>query len=320
MKSIFTCAILLFVNTLVQAQLYSVNRANSYGLGSNITVGLHLSCVKKILPFIEANINAGYLYQGKWLGVTPQVQYSFKWNTFSTADKKMSHQFFGSLQIPVSLYHDDTKTSRHRQREYSQPFYAFADLSMPAIKNPYYSSISLGTQGILMLNPSERTRFQRVGTFNLKIREVHVFYQNDGVMPAFLIDGYDRWYTSSAMVAWHRSGHRVVDHFALAYNRFTGYTHLAYEAAKKIGDNYVDYKDLSEIRYNEDYWRFTVGHNQMGNINLKLTNPNLKLIQGQKAIHYMRNMPFHIDNSKLRLSIDVQSQVFISNHLKHEDH
>lgn len=102
-------------------------------------------------------------------------------------------------------------------------------------------------------------------------------------MPRFLIDGFDRWYTSSAMVAWHRNKHQPVIFFALAYNRFTGYTPLAYEAAKKLGDNYFGYKYLSEIKYNEDYWRFTAGHNQLGNINIKLINPNLKLIQGQKS-------------------------------------
>lgn len=320
MNPVYICLILLFMYTGARGQLYTVDGAHSYGLGSNITLGLHLSQVKKFAPYIEANINAGYLYQGNWIGVTPQVQYAFKWNTFSTSDRKAAHQLFMSLQVPISLYHGICCTSLHSVLEYNQPFYAFADLSMPAIKNPYRSAISLGVQDIRIFHPSERVKLQRVGTIHLKIREVHVFYQNDGVLPGLPVDNHDRWYTSSAMVAWHRNGHRTVDHYALAYNRFTGYSHLSYEAAKVIGDNHVNYKDLSEIKYNEDYWRFTVGHNHIGNINLRLTNPNFKLMQGQKAIHFFQNMPYHIDNSSPRLSIDVQSQVFISNHLKHEDH
>lgn len=302
------------------AQLYTIDGKHTYGLGSNITLGIHLSKVKHFLPYVEANINAGYLYQGKRIGVTPQVQYSFKWNTFSTLDKGLSHQFFGSIQLPISLSTEESKNSRHYNSNYNQPFYAFADLSTPAIKNPYHYAFSLGTQGILMKNPKENFKFQQVGTVSLKADEFHIFYQNDGVLLPFMIDGYDRWYTSSLLIAWHRSTHQTFNHFALAYNRFTGHSPLSYELAKKIGDNVVDYKQQGELRYNEDYLRFTAGHNQIGNISLKATNPELRVIQGQKAVHYVGNMPYHIDNSQLRFSVDVQSQIFISKHLNNEKH
>lgn len=315
LRSIF---ILILLNCIfiAEAQLYSSKGKKSFGIGVNFTVGLHLSSARTNKFYFETHLNAGYLYKGNYVGLSPQAQYAFKFNTFSTIEKGFSHQFFGSLQFPVSIYHGESKSRLYEQEFYFQPFYAFADLAAPAIKNLYHGAITPGVQLIRIIDNNKEWKRQRVMTVNIKYGEVHLYYENDG-KSLCIGDENDRWYTSSILLAWHRNNHQAINHYAISYNRFTGYTPFAYEVSKRTGANHVDYKDQKQIKYNEDYWKATIGHNQLGTVNVRFINFKFKLLQGQDAVHYLLNMPYHIDNSKPRISLDVQSAIFIQKHTDH---
>lgn len=305
--------LIVFPFSLCYAQLYSYHGKNSYGVGAKLRIGFHITCVRESKVFLEGSVNAGYLYNGSNVGVTPQAQYSVKYNTFSTTEKEWSHQLFGSLQFPIALYHGQKNNRISTNPHYYQPFYAFADLSSPAIQNPYHAALSPGIQWIRLYDQEKRRKDQRVFSINVKIGEGHFFYHNDMKMWR-ITDGKDRWYTSSALFAWHRNIHERINHYAIAYNRFTGYQPFSYEVSKRMGLNYVDYKDQNQIRYNEDYYKITVGHHGVGEANIRFINFNYKTMQGQTFIHYIGNMPYHLDNSKQRIALDIEPSLFLLKH------
>ena len=83
------------------------------------------------------------------------------------------------------------------------PLNFFSDLSATPLQNPYYNSISLGSNYVISTNRDREN--QLVGVFNLNAeRIVQVTYYNDGTpFGNWIGDGYDRYYTGGGMLSYY---------------------------------------------------------------------------------------------------------------------
>lgn len=304
---IYSTIALLVCFLYSNAQIYeSKNNLFQYGMSSSLTVGFKLVKTKNLAENLYAysNINLGGSVNPDYGGLVAQVGINGTYNFFSSKRKGFSAQLHSTVQAVLSPY----KAKKiNKSDSYYQPFYSMADLSFPAVKNVYPLSLSAGTGCILLLSRSgslaEKT--QRVGSVYGKFGNVHIFYQNDGVLPKWMADQKDRWFTSSAIVAWHSNKDYIdVNHIQVAYNRFTGYSEGSYELASALNNNIVVYGDPNERQFNMDYFRVGVGLKHNRQLNFNLINSKLRAFQGQKMIHYMRNYPYHPDNSTFHIGID----------------
>lgn len=289
------------------AQFYE-NRNNlfQYGMSSSLTIGFKFIKPKKLTDnfYAYGNVNLGGSVNPDYGGLVTQIGISGTYNFLSSKRNSFAAQLHTTLQAVLSPYKTEKVENWHI---YRQPFYSMANLSYPAVKNVYPLSIAIGTAYISLLTrpgPLEK-KTQRVGTVYGKFGHVHVFYQNDGVLPKLIADQKDRWYTSSGLIAWHSNKEDIeVNHIQVAYNRFTGYSDGSYELASALNNNIVVYEEQEERLFNMDYFRLGIGLEHNYQININAINSKLRAFQGQKMVHYIRNNPYHPDNSTFQMGID----------------
>ncbi|WP_147430530.1 hypothetical protein [Sphingobacterium puteale] len=304
---IYSTIALLICFLYSRAQIYeSKSNLFQYGMSSSLTIGFKLIKPKNLAENLYAygNLNFGGSINPDYGGLVAQVGINGTYNFFSSKRKGFAAQVHSTVQAVISPY---KAKEMDKLNSYNQPFYSMADLSFPAVKNPYPLSLAIGTGHVLLLSRSgplsEKT--QRVGSVYGKFGNVHIFYQNDGVLPKFMADQKDRWFTSAAMIAWHSNKDYIdINHIQLAYNRFTGYSLGSYELASALNNNMVVYGAPNERQFNMDYFRLGVGLKHNRQLNFNLINSKLRAFQGQKMIHYMRNNPYHPDNSTFHIGVD----------------
>lgn len=288
-------------------QVYeSKNDLFQYGMASSLTIGFKLIKPKKLTDnfYAYGNINLGGSVNPDYGGVVAQIGISGTYNFFSSKRNSFAAQLHSTLQAVLSPY----KTEKvDNFATYRQPFYSMANLSLPAVKNVYPLSIAIGTGYISLLTRSGplAKKTQRIGSVYGKFGKVHVFYQNDGVLPKLIADQKDRWFTSSFLISWHSNKEDIdINHIQIAYNRFTGYSPGSYEIAGALNNNLVVYADTTQRQYNMDYAKFSFGLKNQRQVSFNIINSKYRMFQGQKSIHYLRNNPYHPDNSKFHMSFE----------------
>ncbi|MBE8715227.1 polymorphic toxin type 23 domain-containing protein [Sphingobacterium hungaricum] len=307
MKLFFVLSIILAGLKHANAQIYkNVDNLYQYGVSSSITIGLKFGKDVKITNsfYSYGSVNFAGSINPDYAGIVGQIGVSATYNFLSSKIGSFSSQIHSNIQPVLS---PNKANKREDFAAYNQPFYGLANLSYPAVKNVYPTSVSLGTGFICLLSEpmTIKRKTQQVGSIYLKFGHVHVFYQNDGVLFKFMIDGKDRWYTSSVLIAWHSNKENVeVNNAIFAYNRFTGYSPSSYEIAGALNNNLVVYDDPEQTAFNLDYTRFGIGLKSNQQINFNLLNFKYKGFQGQKLVHHLRNFPYHPDNSRSHVSIE----------------
>lgn len=183
------------------------------------------------------------------------------------------------------------------------PLYYFADFGLPALKNPFAYSASVGTNFIFSSNRDKK--FQRTGFLNFHFNRFQISYSNDGGVPLsniYLGDRKDRYYTGSALLSYHGKPFTSLNLIELSYHKFTGYTQNSFEASNQFDFAYVNYKKKEQRFYNKSMFTLNLANPVKGyGLNVKLYNKTKWDVQ--HLIHWSIFNSYHIVPYKEHLSI-----------------
>lgn len=184
----------------------------------------------------------------------------------------------------------------HHSDNYSHLRY-FADFAAPSLRNPYKSSLSLGTN--LVLTTDSKREFQRLGFLNVNIQGVQLSYYNDGgslMRDLRLGDREDRYYTGGGTVSYDITDQNLPMSIELSGHKFTGYTKSAFEFSNEAKSKTVRYKDLDQYSYNKGVWRLNIYtlNNDKTNYGMSLSYYNSKKVDVQHVIHRITSDAYHI--------------------------
>lgn len=158
--------------------------------------------------------------------------------------------------------------------ETNVPLYYFGDFVLPALRNPYQYSLSLGTNFIFSTDRNKTS--QRVGFFNAHAKFLQVSYFNDGGVPMYqtnLGDRRDRYYTTGLVISAHAKRNTAVDLVELSYYKFTGYTRNAFELSNKMYLGYMNYRKTEQKYYNKSLLTLTLANTtRSGGVSIKAYN------------------------------------------------
>ena len=184
------------------------------------------------------------------------------------------------------------------------PLYYFADFGLPALKNPFAWSFSMGTNFIF--NTSRDKQFQRTGFLNFHFDRFQVSYGNDGGVPLeniYLGDRKDRYYTGSIVFSYHGKPYTAVNLVELSYHKFTGYTRNSFEASNQFDFAYVNYKKQEQRFYNKSMFTLNLANSVKGyGVNVKLYNKTKWDVQ--HLIHWSIFNSYHIVPYKEHVSLN----------------
>ena len=172
------------------------------------------------------------------------------------------------------------------------PLYYFADFGLPALKNPYAWSFSIGTNFIY----NKEKKIQRTGFVNLHFSRFQISYSNDGGVPLsdiHLGDRKDRYYTGSVLFSYHGKPYTAVNLVELSYHKYTGYTQNSFEASNQFDFAYVNYKKEEQRFYNKSMFTLNIANPVKGfGLNVKLYNKTKWDVQ--HLIHWSIFNSYHI--------------------------
>lgn len=184
------------------------------------------------------------------------------------------------------------------------PLYYFTDLALPALKNPYAYSFSVGTNFIFSSDGNKK--FQRTGFVNFHFDRFQVSYSNDGGVPfsnIYLGDRRDRYYTGSAVLSYHGKAYTALNLIELSYHKFTGYTQNSFEASNQFDFAFVNYQKKEQRFYNKSMFTLNIANPVKGyGINLRFYNKIKWDIQ--HLIHWGIFNSYHIVPYKAHISVN----------------
>ena len=191
------------------------------------------------------------------------------------------------------------------------PLYYFTDLGLPALKNPYAYSFSIGTN--LIFSSDRNKKFQRTGFANFHFDRFQVSYSNDGGIPfsnIYLGDRRDRYYTGSVVLSYHGKPYTAFNLVELSYHKFTGYTQNSIEASNQFDFAFVNYKKSGQRFYNKSMFTLNIANPVKGyGVNFRFYNKIKWDIQ--HLIHWGIFNSYHIVPFKAHISIN--GNYFLSN-------
>lgn len=188
-----------------------------------------------------------------------------------------------------------------KQLEETYPIETFrGDLAYSTI---IYSSNYIGLSAIYILNKFKRN--QMIGSlfseFKIKDGFVGFNYYNDGTPFQYITkfgDGYDRWWTGGGFLSYRNGNYQV----QLMYDKFTGFSPLAFEFGKLLSLDNTYYQNPEESTLNFSKYQVRYKNLAYGfNIDLGINNnPRLDF---QNLIHRIRKDPYHPFSFKYSFSI-----------------
>lgn len=180
------------------------------------------------------------------------------------------------------------------------PLYYFAEFGLPALKNPYACSFSVGTNFIY----NRVKKMQRTGFLNLHVNRFQISYSNDGGVPLanlHLGDRKDRYYTGSVLFSYHGNPYTALNLVELSYHKYTGYTQNSFEASNQFDFAYVNYKKKEQRFYNKSMFTLNIANPVKGyGLHVKLYNKTKWDVQ--HLIHWSIFNSYHIVPYKKHVS------------------
>jgi hypothetical protein len=187
--------------------------------------------------------------------------------------------------------------------ERNVPLYYFTDLGLPALKNPFAYSVSVGTD--IIFNTDKEKKMQRTGFLNFHFDRFQISYANDGGPPMSNIqlgDKKDRYYTGDVLFSYHGKPFTAINLVELSYHKFTGYTKNSFEASNQFDFAYVNYKDTIQRFYNKSLFTLNIANPVKGyGVNVKLYNRTKWDVQ--HLIHWSIYNSYHIVPYKEHVSL-----------------
>lgn len=226
-----------------------LQRFTHFRLALGAGIGKKIENVNFVYPSFHSELQ---IYNG---GIGSPLKYK---------KKRFYVDFVNSLTLNFGL--DYRTVGERRLREKFTPLYYFTNFSANPLQNPYYSSLSIGSNYIITNDPLKEA--QLVGLFNFNIaRTVQVSYLNDGgpIMKELHIgDRFDRYLTGGLYISYHGNLRSDLDLVELSFYKFTGYIRYAFELASHLNIDYISYRDSRAYFYNQNRYRLNISSQKRG--------------------------------------------------------
>lgn len=171
----------------------------------------------------------------------------------------------------------------------------FSDFATPSLRNPYSSSLSLGTN--MVITTDSRRKFQRLGFFNLNVEGVQLSYYNDGgfgFRNINLGDKEDRFYTGGGNLSYDFTDKNNWITIELSAHKFTGNTKSAFEFSNETESKTVRYKDTSQYPYNKSLLRANFIYQNSHDFGFGFSFSAFNKFDIQHLIHRLTSDSYHI--------------------------
>ena len=301
-----------FTSTCFAQSKVNVDYSNN-GLQYGVTVKAQIewSAVKKTQPVhfrlaLAAGIGSSFIDNNIYPTINGELQlYNNGLGSSKPGKLKpgLNLDFVTAFTITAGVKDFLQQSQRQLFLNRNTPLYYFADFGLPALKNPFGYSFSIGTNFIF--NTDKEKKFQRTGFVNFHFSRFQVSYSNDGGVPFSNIclgDRKDRYYTGSVLLSYHGKPSTALNLVELSYHKFTGYTQNSFEASNQFDFAYVNYKKEAQRFYNKSLFTLNVANPVKGyGINFKLYNKTKWDVQ--HLIHWSIFNSYHIVPYKEHLSV-----------------
>lgn len=210
-----------------------------------------------------------------------------------------SSSFFGSTSLDFYLSANLTLGYYSPNINFTKrfvPLYYFSDFTPAPLQNPFWQSVTLGTNLIWLTHQEKGQRFQRVGFSGIMIdRRFQITTFNDGSIWAKLElgDGLDRYYTGGGMVVYHFNNTNDISNIEISFHKFTGHEKYAFDIANQLQIDFIPFKNKESYFYNKNRFRFSVT-SLKNNFGLQLTMHNVDR-DPQDWIHFKGGDTYHPD-------------------------
>jgi Bacterial toxin 23 len=303
---------LLFFSIKAQQKLFYKNSTNSLQHGFALKAQFELSAVKQTQAphfrivisggtgsaFIDNNIypslNAELIFYTNGLG-SPKP---------GSSKPAVTVDFVTALTLTAGIKDLMQQNRSQLFGNKNVPLYYFADFGLPALKNPFNYSLSIGTNFIT--STDRQKKFQRTGFLNFHFNRLQISYSNDGGVPLadiYLGDRKDRYYTGSVLFSYHGKPYTALNLIELSYHKFTGYTQNSFEASNQFDFAFVNYKKKGQRFYNKSMFTLNLANPVKGyGINIKLYNKTKWDVQ--HLIHWSLFNSYHIVPYKEHVSFN----------------
>ncbi len=171
----------------------------------------------------------------------------------------------------------------------------FSDFATPSLRNPYSSSLSLGTN--MVITTDSRRKFQRLGFFNLNVKGVQLSYYNDGgfgFRNINLGDKEDRFYTGGGSLSYDFTDKNNWITIEVSAHKFTGNTKSAFEFSNETESKTVRYKDPSQYPYNKSVLRANFIYQNHHDFGFGFSFSAFNKFDIQHFIHRLTSDSYHI--------------------------
>lgn len=291
-----------------QTKLILKNNSNGLQYGLSVKAQLEFSTVKQtqaphVRLAVAGGIGASFIDNNIYPTLNTEVQlYNNGLGSSKPGNKKLglNLDFVTALTLTAGV---KDFLQQNRQQLFinrNVPLYYFADFGLPALKNPFAYSFSIGTNFIF----SRKKEFQRIGFLNFHFNRFQVSYSNDGGPPfsnIYLGDRQDRYYTGSVLFSYHGKPYTALNLIELSYHKFTGYSLNSFEASNQFDFAFVNYKKQAQRFYNKSMFTLNVANPVKGyGVNVKLYNKTKWDVQ--HLIHWSIFNSYHIVPYKEHLS------------------
>ncbi|GAB2811450.1 polymorphic toxin type 23 domain-containing protein [Ferruginibacter profundus] len=302
------CYAAVFAHAQVKLDVKSSNNGIQYGFG--VKAQVEFSTVQQTQPphiriAVTGGIGSSFIDNNIYPTLNTELQlYTNGLGSSKPGKKKpcVNIDFVTALTLTAGV---KDFLQQNRQQLFvnrNVPLYYFADFGLPALKNPFAYSFSVGTNFIFNNDPGKQ--FQRTGFVNFHFNRFQLSYSNDGGVPLsniYLGDRKDRYYTGSVLLSYHGRPYTAVNLVELSYHKFTGYTQNAFEASNQFDFAYVNYKKTEQRYYNKSLFTLNIANPVKGyGINVKLYNKTKWDVQ--HLIHWSIYNSYHIVPYKEHLS------------------
>lgn len=310
--------------TFTYANSFSQALIDKLQYGCSLKAKIELGCNSRNEPLINFRISSNFGVAGKWIynELYPSINTEFQWYNGGLGSRSNVGNRYNTFDAIIAF----TLTAGHLHDEFkgnavwtarSIPLRYFADFAMPALQNPYNSSISIGTN--LVFTSDQARSFQRLGFLNLNYGGVQLSYYNDGTpfQRILLGDGKDRYYTGGGVLSYNQGSGNFTDlksySIEISYHKFSGFNENSFEIANTINTSNVEYKDNYQQEFNKSLWKFNfLSNNENNSVGMALSFYNSVRFDGQHLIHWLINNSFHLVPYEFYYTIEPSIQTTIN--------
>ncbi|MBL0048925.1 MAG: hypothetical protein IPP32_12610 [Bacteroidetes bacterium] len=280
MKAIKLIAILLLVILSV-----TVKAITSFGFTSKVTFIMAHAPLKSIRISVGGALQREVGFFGSYkVAITYQNSISLYQggvgsSVFAKERYKYELDWLNGMTISFPF------STRPPQDIANAPLYIVGQFQIPSITNKYNTAINYSSSFIA----NNHRKNQWVGQVGFKADKFQIAYYNDGTPYHWFRtgDGLDRWWTGGGILDIYAQDFRM----QFAYDKFTGYSPLAFELSNSFGLNKDLYRDINQFGYNRSGWSFNFQWKNGVELGFGyFDNPNWDI---QNWIHTTRGMVTH---------------------------